>query len=133
MDQWIFWGLGAFLLSFGISLALVTLILVKMPAAYFVERSRRRLWVDAHPAVRISLRIGKNLLGIGVIVAGIVLSLPGIPGQGVLTILIGLMLVDFPGKRRFELWLIRRPRIGRTINRVRRRFGAEPLQIPQDP
>jgi hypothetical protein len=116
-------------LSLG-GLALVGFLLVKLPADYFRDPSPRHWWVGRHPVIR---RIGvilKNLLG-GVLVGlGVLLSLPGVPGPGILTILIGLMLLDFPGKRRLERWLIRRPTILRTINRLRRRYGTPPLRWP---
>jgi hypothetical protein len=31
------------------------------------------------------------------------MSVPGVPGQGLLTILLGVMLLDFPGRRSLEL------------------------------
>ena len=33
------------------------------------------------------------------ILLGLVMALPGIPGQGVLTMIVGLTMIDFPGKR----------------------------------
>ena len=48
-----------------------------------------------------------------------------------LTILLGLTLVDFPGKRVLELALIRRDHVHRSLDWLRRRFGHEPLQIPE--
>lgn len=56
--------------------------------------------------------IARNLLGLCIIALGIFLSLPGIPGQGILTILVGVMVLDFPGKRWLEGKLIGRPRFG---------------------
>jgi hypothetical protein len=58
---------------------------------------------------------------------GIALSLPGVPGQGLLTILIGAMLLDFPGKRRCEKWILRRRGVLSTINKLRARRGCPPL------
>jgi hypothetical protein len=58
-----------------------------------------------------------------------VLSLPGVPGQGVLTILLGVMLLDFPGKRGLELKLVSRPKVLNTINRIRHRFDRPPLLL----
>jgi hypothetical protein len=75
----------------------------------------------------------KNLLGVLVIALGVVLSLPGIPGQGILTILIGVLLLDIPGKRRLVRWLLRRPRLLKPLNRLRRWFGREPLVIEVQP
>jgi uncharacterized membrane protein YbaN (DUF454 family) len=116
--------------SFLVSLLVVGAVLVKLPAAYFLDRPARQLWVDQHPVVRLLLLIAKNLLGLCVVAVGILLLLPGVPGQGLLTVLIGLMLVDFPGKRRLETWLVARPRVLKTVNRLRQRFAKPPLQLP---
>jgi len=63
------------------------------------------------------------------ILLGLFLSLPGVPGQGILTILIGVMLLNFPGKRRLERWLVSRPRVLPVINGLRARFGKPPLLL----
>jgi hypothetical protein len=60
---------------------------------------------------------------------GIVLSLPGVPGQGLLTILLGIMIMDFPGKDRLEQKLLSRPSIVNAINRLRARFDKPPLVL----
>ena len=60
---------------------------------------------------------------------GIVLSLPGVPGQGLLTILLGIMIMDFPGKDRLEQKLLSRPSIVNAINRLRGRFNKPPLVL----
>ena len=91
-----------FVITFTLSLAVVGVLLVRLPATYFLDRHQRGLWIDQHPAVRWSGIVLKNVLGIGLIALGAVLSLPGVPGQGLLTILLGVMLLDFPGKRRLE-------------------------------
>jgi len=57
--------------------------------------------------------------------AGIVMLV--LPGQGILTIVIGLMLSNFPGKYRLERWLVMRPRVLRTINWLRQRSKRNPL------
>jgi hypothetical protein len=59
------------------------------------------------------------------------MSLPGVPGQGVLTILLGVMLLDFPGKRRLEYKLISQPRVFNNINRLRARFDKPPLELEE--
>ena len=60
---------------------------------------------------------------------GALLSLPGIPGQGLLTILIGLILLDFPGKRGLERRLVSRPSVLAAINRLRARFGRPAMEL----
>jgi hypothetical protein len=60
------------------------------------------------------------------------MSLPGVPGQGVLTILLGVMLLDFPGKRNLETRLVRQPRVFRSINALRARFDKPPLILDEE-
>ena len=63
------------------------------------------------------------------VLLGGVLSVPGIPGQGLLTVVIGLVLLDFPGKRRLEQSILSRPGLRVRVNRLRARFGREPLVL----
>jgi hypothetical protein len=122
-------GVLIFLITFFISLAIVSFILVKLPPTYFQESHSRDFWVDRHPSIRWAGLIGKNALGIVLVLLGILMSIPGVPGQGILTILLGIMLVDFPGKRQLEYKLVSRPKVRETINRLRLRFGKPPLVL----
>jgi hypothetical protein len=108
-------------------LALVSFLLVNLPATYFCEGCPRDFWVHRHPVIRWAGRILKNVLGVAVMTLGVVLSLPGVPGPGLLLILLAVTLVDFPGKRRLQRWLLNRPNVLETINRLRQRFGRPPL------
>ena len=122
--------LGAALLvgSSLLSLAAVTAVLVSLPADYFAARAPDAAWPRS-PVLRAVWRIGKNLLGLALVALGLLLSLPGVPGQGVLTILIGIILLDFPGKRAYERRLVVRPAVLGTINRLRARFGRPPMEL----
>jgi hypothetical protein len=71
----------------------------------------------------------KNGLGVLLVALGIVLSLPGVPGQGILTILLGIMLLDFPGRRKLEIKILSRPQVYKTINKLRHKFGKPPLEL----
>lgn len=122
-------GASLFLVTIIGSLLVVGFLLVKLPATYFQEFHSRDVWVDRHPMLRLAARSGKNVLGAMLVVAGTILALPGVPGQGLLTILVGLMLLDLPGKRRLERRIVGRPRILRGINRLRKRFGSPPLVL----
>lgn len=110
------------------SLALVTVVLVRLPKDYFVDPNSRTLPTH-HPVVRIVLTILKNLLGLMLVLGGIILSLPGVPGQGFLTIFLGIMLLDFPGKYSLERAILRQPAILGAINRIRAKFHKEPLEV----
>jgi hypothetical protein len=124
------WAAGIFLLTVTVSAALFGLIIVLLPARYFVDDKGGWL-ASKPPLVRWLGIIGKNLLGLVIILIGVALSIPGIPGQGLLTILIGVMLLDIPGKRRLVRSFIRRPRMLRPINRLRSWFRRPPLVVEE--
>ena len=109
-----------------ISLVVVGIVLVRLPADFFVNPEARRP-IDRHPILKLLLCVVRNLLGYFLILLGVVLSFPGVPGQGVLTILMGVLLIDFPGKHRAERWLLMRRGVLTTVNRFRARFGRPPL------
>ena len=122
-------GVLIFLVTFVVNLAIVTFILVKLPTDYFTKNRKTTFWSGPRPAVHAAKVVGKNLLGVLLIAIGIVLSLPGVPGQGLLTVLLGVMLVDFPGKRTVEQKLLKRPAITNAITRLRQKFGKPPLKL----
>jgi len=112
--------------SLVLSLLLSGRMLIRLPPDYFT--SRRRL-----PATSLWAKVGWNLLGGALVILGIALSVPGVPGQGVLTILAGLILMDFPGKRRLLLAVLRRGPVRAVVDRLRARSGRPPLEIPPGP
>jgi len=118
-----------FVATFTISLAIVSFIMVKIPPDYFHKDRPRDLWSDRHPAIRYLGIFAKNLLGVVLVLLGIVMSIPGVPGQGFLTILLGIMLLDFPGKRELERKIVSRPQVLQTINKLRDRFGKPNLVL----
>jgi hypothetical protein len=123
-------GAGLFLVTFFASIFFVGFLLVKLPHDYFVETRCRTLWVDRHPVLRWTGIILKNVSGLILLTVGVIMLFT--PGQGVLTILIGLMLVDFPGKRKLERALVGRPKVLSAINALRSRYGKPPL-VMEDP
>lgn len=125
----VLFGVLIFLITFGVNLAIVSFILVKIPATYFHKNHSREFWQDRSPAVRLLGVVVKNALGVLLVALGIVLSLPGVPGQGILTILLGIMLLDFPGRRKLEHNLLSRPAVLKTINKLRHRFGKPALVL----
>ena len=73
------------------------------------------------------LLIGKNLLGGLLVLSGIAMLV--LPGQGLLTIAMGLLLMDFPGKHRLERRIVRTRPVLRSINWLRRKAHKNPLKI----
>ena len=112
--------------SLALSLLLSGRMVVRLPPNYFTSRQRP-------PPTSLGARLDGNLLGGALVILGIALSIPGVPGQGVLTILAGLILMDFPGKRRLLLAVIRRGPVRTVVDRLQARGGRPPLEIPPDP
>jgi hypothetical protein len=113
------WGLGMFsVLAVGASLLLVPRFLASLPADYL-----RAEW-HAPPKSAL-LRVGQNLLGVVLILLGVAMLL--LPGQGILTLLVGVLLVDIPGKHRLGTRLLSRPKVLAVVNKLRAHRSAPPL------
>lgn len=124
-------GLGVLVVAvtFVVATGVVSFVVVKLPATYFHPDHDREILKGKNPAIRWAGIIGKNLGGVLLIVLGVVMSMPGIPGPGLVTILFGVMLVDFPGKRTLEHKIVSRPSVQKTINNLRKRFGKKPIKL----
>ena len=122
-------GAGLFLLSLFISFAAIGIVMVKIPAHYFSPHHERDFLPDSPWLVRWGAVIAKNIAGVFLILLGIVLSLPGVPGQGILTILLGLIMIDIPGKRPIEAKIIQRPTILAAVNKLRAKYDKPPLEL----
>ena len=115
-------------LLFFLSLLLIPFLLIRIPEEYFVRKiggnakSKSQLRFT-----QIIIRVVKNIFGVILLLCGIAMLL--LPGQGILTILLAMTLIDFPYKRRIECWLISRPVVIRNINRLRKKAGVPPLKI----
>ena len=120
-------GVGLFLLSLSLSFAAIAIVMVKIPANYFSTHYQQDFMPNSPWIVRWGAVIIKNILGVFLILLGIVLSLPGVPGQGSLTILLGLIMLDIPGKRPLEARIINRPTVLSAVNGLRAKYGKPPL------
>jgi hypothetical protein len=124
------WAACLWIATTVLSLGIVGLVVISLPPMYFVgatppvgDRSSG-VW----PGVR---RSARNVVGVVVVVLGLLLSVPGVPGQGLLTVLVGLLLIDLPGRHRLVRWLVRRRGVLAGLNRMRVRLGR-PALLPPD-
>lgn len=114
-------------LIFAISLLSLPWLVAKIPVDYFASQGRAETaWKSRHPVARLLLIIGKNLLGFILLLGGIVMLF--LPGQGILTIVAGLLLMDYPGKFAIEKRIARTPTIFKGLNWLRDRAGKPPLK-----
>ncbi len=135
MVQWIrsyetilTWLTAASVVVFIASFMLVPFLIIRIPPDYFAAgKNHKKLRADHHPVIRGALVIARNMLGCIFLVAGIFMLV--LPGQGVLTIFAGIMLLDFRGKHRLERWIVSRRPVLQSINWIRRRAGRAPLTL----
>ena len=98
----------------------------QIPADYFISDKRKPAqWKAELPFIRIFFLVGKNLFGAILIIGGVMMLV--LPGQGILTIIIGIFLMDYPGKYKLEQKLISIPTILKTLNWMRIKSNKPPL------
>ncbi len=123
------WGIGGLSLTLiVVSVALLPRLVSAIPAKYF--QHPRHPTLGAAPR-RGPVRWAKNILGIALILLGLAMIV--LPGQGLLTMLVGLVLTDLPGKYRIERWVVTRPTLLPLIDALRGRRGAPALMLESEP
>jgi len=111
------------------SMILIPWLITRLPADYFVDEKRHIPDIrQQHPLAYYSLRFLKNALGSLLLIAGILMLV--LPGQGILTILVGLGLIDFPGKFKLLRKLAQQPALFKTMNWIRTKAKLEPMEKP---
>lgn len=101
------------------SLVAIPVALVRIPHDFFVRpHARHALWV----------RILRNLLGILLILVGLAMLV--LPGQGMLTILIGVGALDMPWKRRLVRRILCNRKVKHAVDHLREKAGKPTLLIP---
>lgn len=123
------WGLLVFsVLSFLATLIIVPIIVVRLPDDYFHHHRRHPMPLGkTGTLLHTPLLVVKNILGVVFVLLGILMLV--LPGQGLLTLFIGLVLLDFPGKYKLERWLVSQPAIFRSLNWIRNKAGKKNLDV----
>ena len=129
----IFWGMAALLLSFALGTMVLIAVVATLPPTFLQAPDSSLVGTPANQVLHWVRRIGKNLIGLLVIAIGLFLALPGVPGPGLPFVLVGLILVDFPGKQQWVRKLLSVPGVLSGINALRVRLGKPPLASPQGP
>lgn len=123
---WVLWLSGMTFLG---SLIVLPILIIRMPSDYFVRsRPGPDSWPARHPIVRAAGLLLKNVFGIIFLLAGLIMLFT--PGQGVLAALVGLSLMDIPGKKAWERRIVAHPRVHRALDKIRAKAGQPPLQLP---
>lgn len=111
-----------------IGLLLTPILVTRIPPDYFLYR-RRHSADRRYPVLNLILLVVKNVIGAAFVLAGLLLLF--LPGQGLITLLLGLMIMNYPGKFALERWLIQRPHVLPALNWLREKHDHPPLKSPQ--
>lgn len=123
-SAWMWWLFGLSVGSLLLTIVLMPGFVARLPEDYLVAPKDK---YKKHGAKAWALRIGKNALGIVFLAAGVAMLI--LPGQGLLTVLVGLLLVDFPGRRKLVRKIVKRPKIKAFLDRMRQKRGKPPLLV----
>lgn len=131
LSQFILAHTGTLLLvSLGLlvcTLVLLPAIVARLPVDYF-ERPLAGLRDKSRTPLGVLLLVVRNVVGLVLVVLGLLMLFT--PGQGLLTLFVGLMLMNYPGKHALERSLARREGVMKGLNWVRRKSGLPPLTPP---
>tara|TARA_X000000368_G_scaffold419028_1_gene421617 strand:+ start:3804 stop:4208 length:405 start_codon:yes stop_codon:yes gene_type:complete len=111
---------------FVFSLLSIKWLVALIPSDYFINQNASK-FKSNYPIFWLISVIIKNLIGYTLIIGGILMLV--LPGQGLFTILIGLMLSNYPGKFYIEKKFIAMPNILKTINWLRKKSDQPPIKI----
>lgn len=114
------------------SIAAVPFMVVRLPADYFAQPRpplARRFRAASFGGK--CLIVLKNLGGVVLVLLGLAMLV--LPGQGILTVLFGLVLLDLPKKHHIERKIVARPAIRKALTRLRARFDRPPFEFHDEP
>ena len=123
----VLWAAGVWAVTTAATFVIVAVVVATLPITYFRDEAEA---TGERSAAWLAGRIARNVVGGVLIVVGIMLSIPGVPGQGLLTLLAGVVLVDFPGRHRAARAIARWRGVLPGINRLRALLGRPPLAPP---
>ena len=121
-------GLGASsIIIFITSILGISWFVAQIPEDYFLSSKRKpSKWKEQKPILRLAVLFGKNIIGLSLIIGGLLMLV--LPGQGLLTIVTGLLLINYPGKYKLEQKLVAMPSIFRALNWIRVKANKPPLK-----
>lgn len=129
----LYWMGGGTLLFFIVMMVATPILIVHMPADFLQRnggggvKGQGKGGQGSGKGGGMAWKVGRNILGWVLIAAGVAMMV--LPGPGVLVLIIGVTLADFPGKQKALRWLVSRKSILKPANRLRERFGKPPLQV----
>ena len=115
-------------LVFSLSLLSLPWLVAMIPEDYFLSQKRKRAILKNEVfGTWIVIFILKNSIGLLLITGGVLMLF--LPGQGVLTIIAGLIMTDYPGKFELERRIVSNKKILEKLNWLRNKANQPSLKI----
>ena len=128
--QPLLWWLAVLsLFTFVLSLVLIPWVVGRLPQDCFLKLHHNDSPTNLPSIGSVVMAIFRNGLGMILLLAGI--GMLFLPGQGLLTILLGTLLISFPGKKRLVQSLVHQPKIQHSMNWLRKKRGKPPFLWPK--
>ncbi len=126
-----FWWIGVLsIATFVGTLIVIPILVIHIPADYFKREKQKTVHcLGQYSLIRLPFLVLKNIIGIIFVLAGFAMLF--LPGQGLITILIGIMMLNFPGKLALERRIIQQPNILHAVNWMRAKANNPALQTPK--
>ena len=118
----------ASIIIFIVSLLSLPWLVAKIPEDYFVPKKRAGTpWKGHFLGLWLLMFAVKNVVGYLLLFSGFLMLF--LPGQGILTMLTGLLLMDYPGKFQLERKIALSPAVLSKLNWLREKANQPPLKI----
>ncbi len=133
-DTLLIWSEQNASLLFGVVIASILLLLLtllatpfllaRMPDNYFVQTPNDK----PRTPIRMLIATIRTVLGVLLIITGILMFVT--PGPGLVALVMGVSLCEFPGKHRLLQRLVSQPSVFSTLNWLRAKVDKPPFLLP---
>jgi hypothetical protein len=107
---------------FLVSILLVPWLILRLDHDFFLYFcGRQRSQVQRHPVTGMMVFVLRNIVGVILVAAGITMLV--LPGQGILTLLTGLSIMQFPGKHWVLAKVVSNTKVQNGLNWIRAKGG----------
>lgn len=116
---------GVYIVLMIVSLAATPWFVASLPIDYLLPKIRHSKPMGLQGAL---IQIFRNIVGLFCVILGIILMFT--PGPGLIVLLVGISLAEFPGKHRLLISIAIQPNVFKSLNWMRTRGGKPPFDYP---
>jgi hypothetical protein len=124
------WLFGLSVIVFIGSIVIGWFVLIRLPEDYLTRDHSTKVYRFKSKLVNLVIEVVRNLFGVAFLVLGVVMLFT--PGQGILSIIVGIELVEFPGKQKLIRKILAYPKVLKAINKLRTKANKPPLRPVSD-